>query len=62
MLEDRCSRSGRALLRAERAGEVVVGEGNVGAVLRVESYLEEIARARLSPLAQPVPLVQTVPA
>ena len=33
-----------ALLRAERAGEVVVGEGNVGAVLRVESYLEEIGK------------------
>src|SRR5260370_38114838 len=33
-----------ALLRAERAGEVVVGEGNVGAVLRGEGYLEEIGR------------------
>src|SRR5207245_9960618 len=32
----------RALLRAERAGEVVIGEGNVGAMLRVESYLEEV--------------------
>ena len=34
----------RALLRAERAGEVVIGEGNVGAVLGVESYLEEIGK------------------
>ena len=33
-----------ALLRAERAGEVVIGEGNVGAMLRVESYLEEIGK------------------
>ena len=32
----------RALLRAERAGEVVIGEGNVGAMLRVQSYLEEV--------------------
>src|SRR3989475_3710692 len=34
-----------ALLRAERAGEVVIGEGNVGAVLRVESYLEEVCKS-----------------
>src|SRR2546425_3530554 len=34
-----------ALLRAERAGEVVIDEGNVGAVLRVESYLEEVCKS-----------------
>ena len=33
-----------ALSRAEGAGEVIIGEGNVGAVLRVESYLEEIGK------------------
>src|SRR6266481_2092707 len=34
----------RALLRAKRAGKVVIGESNVGAVLSVESHLEEVGK------------------
>jgi hypothetical protein len=33
-----------ALLRAKRAGQVVARESNVGAMLRVESHLEEVGK------------------
>ena len=34
----------RALLRAKRAGDMVIGKSNVGAVLGVERYLKEVRK------------------
>src|SRR5260370_8042865 len=34
----------RALLRAKRAGKMIIRESNVGAVLSIESHLEEVGK------------------
>src|ERR1700730_57954 len=40
------------LSRARRAGDVVVGEGDVGTVLRIERHLEEVGQVAVGSAAQ----------
>jgi hypothetical protein len=43
----------RALLRAQRAGEVVIGESKAGAVLRVQRHLKDVRQGAAVPVAAP---------